>query len=172
LFSIKGNIEKTCIVSDRIIVIDDPIPSLDSNVLFIVSKLVKKILKDCKEKRTGIKQVFVLTHNVYFHKEVTFKGSGESNTKEKSFWMVRKLNGKSTINKSQDNPIQTTYELLWSEIDDMNKINTATIFNTLRRILEYYSKILGGMKYEDCINEFGGEDKLVCRYLISWINDD
>ena len=168
---IKGSTEKTGIVSDRIIVIDDPISSLDSNVLFIVSNLVKEILKDCKEKRNGINQVFLLTHNVYFHKEITFKGSRESNTKEESFWIVRKLNGKSTINKYEDNPIQTTYELLWSEIDDLDKINTATIFNTLRRILEYYFNILGGMKYEECINKFEGEDKLVCRSLISWIND-
>lgn len=168
---IKGSTDKTGIVSDRIIVIDDPISSLDSNVLFIVSNLVKEILKDCKEKRNGVKQVFVLTHNVYFHKEITFKGSRVSNTKEESFWMVRKLNGKSTINNYQNNPIQTTYELLWSEIYDLEKINTATIFNTLRRILEYYFNILGGMKYEDCINKFEGEDKLVCRSLISWIND-
>ena len=168
---IKGSTDKTGIVSDRIIVIDDPISSLDSNVLFIVSNLVKEILKDCKEKRNGVKQVFVLTHNVYFHKEITFKGSRESNTKEESFWIVRKINGKSTINNYQSNPIQTTYELLWSEIHDLHKINTATIFNTLRRILEYYFNILGGMKYEDCINKFEGEDKLVCKSLISWIND-
>lgn len=168
---IKGSTEKTGIISDRIVVIDDPISSLDSNVLFIVSNLVKQILKDCQEKRNGIKQVFVLTHNVYFHKEITFKGSRESNTKEETFWMIRKLNGKSTISEYKDNPIQTTYELLWSELYDIQKINTATIFNTLRRILEYYFNILGGIKYEECINKFEGEDKLICRSLISWIND-
>lgn len=167
---IKGSTDKTGIVKDRIVVIDDPISSLDSNILFIVSTLVKEIINDYREKKNGIKQVFILTHNVYFHKEVTFKGSGKSNTDEESFWIVRKVNEKSIIEQYEGNPIQTTYELLWAEIN-RTEINTATIFNTLRRILEYYFNILGGMKYEDCINKFEGEDKYVCKSLISWIND-
>ncbi|CUQ04648.1 Uncharacterized protein conserved in bacteria [Turicibacter sanguinis] len=168
---IKGSTDQTGITTDRIIVIDDPISSLDSNVLFIVSNLVKEVIKDCNEKINGIKQVFILTHNVYFHKEITFKGNRDHTTSKESFWIVRKLNGNSNINKHESNPIKTTYELLWSEIDDLNKINTATIFNTLRRILEYYFNILGSMKYEEIINQFEGEDKLVCKSLVSWIND-
>lgn len=168
---IKGSTEKTGTTGDKIIVIDDPISSLDSNVLFIVSNLVKSIIKDCQNGESGIKQVFILTHNVYFHKEVTFKGNGGRKTSKESFWMVRKLNDISKINKHDDNPIKTTYELLWRELDNPEDINTATIFNTLRRILEYYFNILGGMKYEDLINQFEGEDMLVCRSLVSWIND-
>lgn len=168
---IKGSTNQTGITTDRIIVIDDPISSLDSNVLFIVSNLVKEVIKDCNKKTNGVKQVFILTHNVYFHKEITFKGNRDHTTSKESFWIVRKLNGKSNINKYESNPIKTTYELLWSEIDDLNKINTATIFNTLRRILEYYFNILGGMKYDELISQFEGEDKLVCQSLVSWIND-
>lgn len=85
--------------------------------------------------------------------------------------MVRKLNDISKIIKRDYNPIKTTYELLWRELDNPENINTATIFNTLRRILEYYFNILGGMKYEDLINQFEGEDMLVCRSLVSGIND-
>lgn len=168
---VKGSIEKTGVLKDKIVVIDDPISSLDSNVLFIVSNLVKNIIKSCNEGKNGIKQVFVLTHNVYFHKEVTFKGGRESNTKKESFWIIRKLDGISKICKYDSNPIQTTYELLWRELEDPQKINTATVFNTMRRILEYYFNILGGKKYEECIDKFEGEEKLICKTLISWIND-
>ncbi len=56
----------------RVVIIDDPISSLDSNVMFIVTTLVKDLVKDCRDGKRGIKQVFVLTHNVYFHKEATF----------------------------------------------------------------------------------------------------
>lgn len=168
---VKGSIEKTGTINDKVIVIDDPISSLDSNVLFIVSNLVKDIIKNCNDEVNGIKQIFVLTHNVYFHKEITFKGSRESNSKKESFWIVRKLNGISSISEYSSNPIQTTYELLWRELHDINKINPATIFNTMRRILEYYFNILGGKKYEECIDKFEGEEKLICKSLIAWIND-
>lgn len=151
--------------------IDDPISSLDSNVLFIVSNLIKEILKFCRNKKNGIKQVFILTHNIYFHKEVTFKGSREGKWKEESFWIVRCLNNQSDIIKHEENPIQTTYELLWREIKDIEQINKATIFNTLRRILEYYFNIIGGMDYEKIIDDFDGEEKIIFRSLFSWIND-
>lgn len=37
----KGSIDKDSISEDRILVIDDPVSSLDSNILFIVSSLLK-----------------------------------------------------------------------------------------------------------------------------------
>lgn len=168
---IKGSMNKTGTVENKVVVIDDPISSLDSNVLFIVSNLVKEVINDCKSGENSIRQVFVLTHNVYFHKEITFKGNRERNSNKESFWIISKLNNTSTVRKYNNNPIQTTYEILWRELYDSENINTATIFNTLRRILEYYFNILGGIKYEECINKFEGEDKVLCKSLISWIND-
>jgi wobble nucleotide-excising tRNase len=169
---LKGNTHESGLATDKIIVIDDPISSLDSNVLFIVSNLIKDIIKDYKNKCNGIKQVFILTHNIYFHKEVTFKGSRQGGKwSEESFWIVRNLNTQSNIIKHDENPIQATYELLWREIKDIEQINKATIFNTFRRILEYYFNIIGGLDYEKIINDFDGEDKIIFKSLISWIND-
>ena len=169
---LKGSIEDSGLSNDKIIVIDDPISSLDSNVLFIVSNLIKEILKDCRNKKNGIKQVFILTHNIYFHKEVTFKGSRQGQWKEETFWIVRNINNKSDIIRHEENPIQTTYELLWREVNiPIEQINKATIFNTLRRILEYYFNIIGGLDYEKSIDEFEGEQKIIFKSLFSWIND-
>lgn len=168
---IKGSIDPTGITRNKIIVIDDPISSLDSNVLFIVSHLVKDIVNDCNENRNGIKQVFVLTHNIYFHKEVTFRGNRDHPRQYEKFWIVKKINNRSFFEEYVENPIQTTYEMLWREMDDLVNVNKITIFNTLRRILEYYFNIIGGLDYEKCIHSFDGEDKLVCRALVSWIND-
>lgn len=168
---LKGSQEQTGLVKDRVIVIDDPISSLDSNVLFIVSNLIKEIVADCLNGRKGIKQVFVLTHNIYFFKEVTFKGGRETKTKRETYWLVRKIENQSKIIEHSDNPIQTTYELLWRELDDLEQVNKATVHNTLRRILEYYFKIIGGIDYEKCVNNFEGEEKIICKSLVSWIND-
>lgn len=168
---IKGSTSPTGITRNKMIVIDDPISSLDSNILFIVSHLVKDTIQDCNNNRNGIKQVFVLTHNIYFHKEVTFRGSRDHLKLHEKFWIISKMNEKSYIKEYPENPIQTTYELLWRELDSFEEVNQATIFNTLRRILEYYFNIIGGLDYERCIHSFEGEEKLVCKSLVSWIND-
>ena len=53
---------------------------MDSGALFIVSALVREMIEVCynntdyrSHKVDGdyIKQIFILTHNVYFHKEIT-----------------------------------------------------------------------------------------------------
>ncbi|HGW3337472.1 AAA family ATPase [Staphylococcus aureus] len=69
---IYGSHESTSVTSNKIVIIDDPISSLDSNVLFIVSTLVKNLINDCRNNKNGIQQIFNLTHNIYFHKEITF----------------------------------------------------------------------------------------------------
>jgi len=170
---VYGSKEKTGLSKQKIVVIDDPISSLDSNVLFIVSTLTRQIIDDCKNSREGIKQVFVLTHNVYFHKEVSFLGSREQWRKdEAAYWIVKKNNNVSSIiGPMNENPIQTSYELLWSELKDTGGTQRITIFNTLRRILEYYFNVIGGLDYEQCINKFEGEDLIVCKSLISCINE-
>lgn len=168
---LNGSTEKEGITRNKVVVIDDPISSLDTDVLFVVSNLIKEIIHDCRSNKNGFKQVFVLTHNIYFHKEVTFRGNGNNKWKEESYWILRKLNNATTIEKHDENPVKTSYQLLWNELDDLKNINTATIFNTMRRILEYYFKIIGGINYEACINEFEGEEKIICKSLVSWVND-
>lgn len=170
-YLVYGSQEKTGISANKVVVIDDPISSLDSNVLFIVSTLVKNLINDCKNNDNGIKQAFVLTHNVYFHKEITFLGSRKQFSKEEAlFGIVRKKDNVSTFHIYDTNPIESTYQLMWRELIS-DKISTVTSFNTMRRILEYYFKIIGDMDYEKCINEFDGTDKIVCKALVSGIND-
>ena len=167
-----GSHDKVGLAADKVVVIDDPISSLDSNVLFIISTLVRQMLFDCKDKKNGIKQIFVLTHNVYFHKEVTYIVSRESYPESQTaYWIIKKVNNKSEIIKHDKNPIKTSYELLWTDLKEPDRQNRATIFNTLRRILEYYFNVIGGLNYERCLNQFEGEDKIVCKALISCIND-
>ena len=119
-----------------------------------------------------IKQVFVLTHNVYFHKEVTFNNrrTAGGKLKDESFWMVRKAAHVSTVESFDHNPIQTSYELLWIEVRTRDR-NNLSIQNTLRRILENYFKILGGIPLDQILEDFEGKEKQVCKSLLSWVND-
>ncbi len=168
---IRGGVTEADVTSDRIVVFDDPVSSLDSDVLFIVSALIKRVLREAEAGTGQIKQVFLLTHNIYFHKEVSYdpKRKAEARATE-TFWIVRKHDGASRIFGYPTNPIKTSYELLWAEVRNPNRSN-ATIQNTLRRIVENYFKILGNVDTDHIVARFEGRDQQVCSSLFSWVND-
>jgi wobble nucleotide-excising tRNase len=168
---LHGSMSDSDLTTDRIVVFDDPVSSLDSDVLFIVSTLIKRVLKEASEGIGQIKQAFLLTHNIYFHKEVSFDPNrGAESRAHETFWIVRKVNGVSRIVNYKYNPIKTSYELLWSEVRSPNRSNI-TIQNTLRRIIENYFKILGNIDTNEIIAKFEGKDQQVCASLFSWVND-
>ncbi len=104
---IKGSNSESGITTDRVVVFDDPVSSLDSDILFIVGHLIKKVFKEIRDKTGNIKQVFVLTHNVYFHKEVTFNKNRKRNGE--TFWVVTEPTKHTRIKKHETNPIRTSY---------------------------------------------------------------
>lgn len=169
---IKGSHSSSGITESRIVVFDDPISSLDSDILYIVSSLIKRVFDHVRTNNDLIKQVFVLTHNVYFHKEITFNNKRSQNQiiGDETFWMVKKNSSGSTIEKCSENPIRSAYELLWSDIKTNNQSNL-TIQNTLRRILENYFTMWGGMKKDQICDLFEGNEKLICQSLFAWVND-
>lgn len=169
----KGGISPEKANEDRILVIDDPISSLDSTILFIVSSLLKEIIKEVKNKPSIIKQIIILTHNVYFHKEVSFVDGRTKFPSETTFWILRKYNNSTEIifykNK---NPIRGSYELLWDELKSQNDLSGITLQNILRRILETYFKTMGAHTDDALIDSFNNpQEKEVCRSLFCWIND-
>ncbi len=169
---LNGSNDKSRITEHKIVVIDDPISSLDSNILFIVSNLIRKIIEDIRNQKGTIQQVFILTHNIYFHKEVTFnKGKGSNKLKDETFWILRKNYNISEIQGYDCNPIKTSYELLWQEIQYAQERSSNTVQNLIRRIIENYFKIFGNYSEEDIINKFEDEEQIICRALLSWIND-
>lgn len=168
---LKGSESDNGMTIDRIVVFDDPVSSLDSEILFIVSSLIKGVVDEVRNGTGQIKQVFVLTHNVYFHKEVTFKKRGDgSKPANETFWVIRKANSVSRIEGHKANPVNTSYELLWAELRSPNRSNL-TIQNSLRRILENYFKILGGVDPDHHCKKFNGKEKFLCKSLFSWVND-
>lgn len=155
-------------VKEKIVVIDDPVSSMDSGALFIVSALVREMIEVCynntdyrSQKVDGdyIKQIFILTHNVYFHKEITHHQV--KRYRSVSFYLIRKTDNVSEIilcvKKSQTvpteienyNPIQNSYAALWDEYRELKTVNTLT--NVIRRILEYYFIQLCGYDGNDLV---------------------
>lgn len=169
---VKGGTSTDNITDNRVVVVDDPISSLDSNVLFVVSSLLKKIIESIKADEGNIKQIFIFTHNVYFHKEASFINGRIKENKDTYYWVLKKVSNKSSV-KCYDikNPISTSYELLWRELKENSNASSITIQNIMRRIIENYFKILGGYGDEDLIEKFPEQDREICRSLLCWIND-
>jgi len=168
---LKGSNSETGITTDRIVVFDDPVSSLDSDILFIVGSLIKGLFDEVRKGTGYIKQIFVFTHNVYFHKEVTFNPlRRDIAMNEETFWVVRKAGLVSKLESHKSNPINTSYGLLWSEVRRPDRSNLA-IQNTLRRILENYFRILGEVDPDTICAKFDGKERLICKALFSWVND-
>ena len=140
---------------DKIVVIDDPVSSMDSTALFLVSAIVREMINVCRNnthwenpKVPGnyIKQIFILTHNVYFHREITYQQVGYYDCT--TFYMIRKTANISRVHiceRPKDkakteyenyNPVQSSYAALWEELRDADSVIPA--LNVMRRILESY----------------------------------
>ncbi len=171
----KGSLKENDISKNKVLVIDDPISSLDSNILFMVSVLVKDLMKETMEEKTNIKQVIILTHNTYFYKKITLECDLKRYQGKYSFWIIKKDNNVSKIKDYKENPIKNSYELLWQEVKQAKENNASwvSLQNVMRRIIEYYFRILGGFKHNDSLSECfeNIEEKRVCNSFISWFND-
>lgn len=53
----------------------------------------------------------------------------------------------------------------------INHHNVISMQNTMRRIIENYFKFFGNMNIDELEDKFDLEERLVCRSLISWLND-
>lgn len=171
----------------KIIVIDDPVSSLDSQALFIITTLVRELItrksNSNSEKKLffnpNIEQVFVLTHNFYFYKEVSFDKRLICN--DYYHYSIKKVANQTGISGQQKKIIKDDYSLLWVSLKEIKSSNlTATasnimLSNTMRRILESYVNFigLGSESWSSLLNE----DKNLPSYyikcaFISTINDE
>ncbi|SJZ94332.1 Wobble nucleotide-excising tRNase [Pilibacter termitis] len=149
---------------DKIVVIDDPVSSMDSGALFIVSALVRGMVGICRNnaslnkqnnisQENYIKQIFVLTHNTYFHNEVT--SNMDRYWDSVSFFLISKLDNHSHVklcyreeNDLQGNPkhynvdpVQNGYHALWTELKDLSRlqnVSPVSVTHVIHQILDHY----------------------------------
>jgi wobble nucleotide-excising tRNase len=151
---VKG-CDQSGVQRDKIVIIDDPVSSLDGNALFIISSLVREMIEVCYNntdyrgqtvKGDYIKQLFILTHNAQFHRGITYNQVGRFSCA--NFYKINKIDNHSTIKwcKRQSrseggeeenfNPVKNAYAALWSEYLELN--NEIPLMNVIHRILDFY----------------------------------
>lgn len=154
LQQVYGSDNKNGNLKDKIVIIDDPVSSMDSSTLFIVSAEIRKLVSICRNNADNrrnltddnfIKQIFIFTHNALFQREVSYEYENEYNYV--SFYLVSKKNNQSDIKPCEQtnpncpthrmnvNPVKNSYATLWEEYQ---QASGAVLINVMRRILEYY----------------------------------
>lgn len=130
-------------IENQIIVLDDPISSFDSNHLFNASSFIKKSTQ-------GAKQIFVLTHNFWFFKQVRdwMKDKNKRNKQGddvvKAHFYVAKSG---QLNDADETLTQThsEYQFVFSSIlkyhnsDTISTSESFNLANSIRRMLEAFS---------------------------------
>ncbi len=156
-FSVQGGSSSESQNKEKIVIIDDPVSSMDSSALFIVGSLVRQMIQSCESQYTydvpeispfNIAQMFILTHNVPFHRDITQNAESVEHYKTTSFFLVKKQNNSSEVvpcirsvgisgdEKENYNPVRNSYTVLWNEYQDFKSASALT--HVMHQILESY----------------------------------
>jgi wobble nucleotide-excising tRNase len=143
---VEGNIGGESSAGKKVVVIDDPICSLDYTSIALVSTLTNDLIEKARKGENGIEQVFVLTHNTSFHKQI----SVEQPKNKTSYWKLYKKDGVSRVAAfGGDNPVRNDYQAMWDKLLDEGSDETdVEKKNLMRRIIETYFLQYGGMDWE------------------------
>ena len=165
-YSVQGGKKSGSENKEKIVIIDDPVSSMDSNALFIVGSLVRQMIQACESRWTydvpeitpfNIAQMFILTHNVPFHRDITQNMEKYEHRKTVKFFLVRKVNNESSIKtctrpsetsgiEEDYNPVKNSYTVLWNEYQELN--SAASVMHVIHQILESYFIQLCGYDIE------------------------
>lgn len=146
----------------RIAVIDDPISSLSHVYIFNVGQLIRRLFFQSDRFR----QVFVLTHSLYFFYELTDTKHDRRKEHQKLFRMVKNSSG-SQIQEMKYEEIQNDYQAYWSVVNDPGQ-PAALLANCMRNIIEYFFNFV---KKRDLNNVFqmpalqDSKYQAFCRYV-------
>lgn len=152
-------------VDDKIVVIDDPVSSMDQQTLFYVSALTREMIAVCynnfemdEEKGADehIRQFFYLTHNPVFFRDITYnrisqyvcvtffeltKDKDNHSRIEECWEEISATGGGYRINKS---PVRNYYDSLWHELRTTD--SPEMLMSVARQILEFFFLQTGGYK--------------------------
>ena len=142
-------LKETTDLSDLIVVIDDPISSLDSNHLFQINAVTREFFfhrGEGNEKQLAVKQLFVATHNFEFFRLAKCL---PLNDKRKRFYFVKRLGSEEPSLMTLPSSIRehnSECQYLWHVIYEFNSNDRQTSIpellslpNAIRRLVELYT---------------------------------
>ncbi|GBL05785.1 AAA family ATPase [Glaciecola sp. KUL10] len=123
-------------ITDKIIVIDDPVSSLSHNFVYEIATLIQKeIIKK------SFKQIFLFTHNLFFFHEMMNQAGLKQDEFEGAYSLYRvSKNESSKISTLKRNDIRNDYDGFWQVIRDAEKDKawSSSLPNAMRNVLEHF----------------------------------
>ena len=160
----KGKENNNEVVTEKIVVIDDPISSLSHMYVFNVAQLIKKNFFD-----DDYKQVFILTHNLYlFHELIKYTEKNKTLNREKLFRITKNQSKESVIIEMKTDEIMNDYQSYWKVLKDHDEstISDSLLANSMRNILEYFFGFIDNEKYDKAIEKLtDGKYSYFLRYI-------
>lgn len=150
--------EENAISSIRTIVIDDPISSLSQNYVFDIASIIHNeiIEKD-------FKQIFILTHNLYFFHELLMLKNPNKAHNPKGYNLYRIIKSENTnIIPMDRHTLLNDYQNYWQMIKDCSEgnLHVSMLPNAMRNILErYFGFIHQKDNLNKALNKVGSLDK-------------
>lgn len=165
-FLIQGSLEQAEDPRNKIVVIDDPVSSMDSGAMFIVAAHIRELVSICQNNvdyrhDTGrgnhVKQIIILSHNPYFYRQVSYPNLNDY--RYASYYLIKKTDNMSGVTlcirdrqdapsqKENYTPVLNSYAALWNEYKEAS--SSITLLNVTRRILEHYFLQLCGYDSAD-----------------------
>lgn len=158
----KGKEKNDEVVTEKIVVIDDPISSLSHMYVFNVAQLIRKCFFNDE-----YKQVFILTHNLYFFHELLHK---QKDNNCKLFRLCRSSFSKLSEMNRKD--IQNEYQSYWQILKDFENGNATEVIlaNAMRNILERFFGFIEKNDFNELTKELEKEEKN--NFFIRYINKE
>lgn len=168
----QGMTDNEDIDTRRVLVVDDPISSLDSEVMYVVYTRLNDLINEVLEGKSNIQQVFVLTHNTEFHRLL----SQRKRTSDVHYYKLVKRNGVSRLLAyGETNSVKTEYEMQWQELRQLNEGHSVpNAQNAMRKILETYFVRLGGYDKRTIIFDIfpdNTEEQIIAKSLLKWMDE-
>lgn len=157
----RGKENSDEVVTEKIVVIDDPISSLSHMYVFNVAQLIRKNFFNDE-----YKQVFILTHNLYFFHELLHRKKDNC----KFFRLCRSKF--SQISEMNDKDIQNEYQSYWQILKDYDQGNATEVIlaNAMRNILEHFFGFISKDSLNNAIQNIDKEHKY--SFFIRYINKE
>ena len=155
-------------ITDKIIVIDDPVSSLSHNFVYEIAILIQKeIIKK------SFKQIFLFTHNLFFFHEMMNQAGLKQDEFEEAYSLYRVSKNKhSKISILKRNEIRNDYDGFWQVIRDAEKDKawSPSLPNAMRNVLEHFFAFVHKRdRLSDVLTNLGDEHNNF-RPLLRYIN--
>lgn len=137
---LKGSVNEgeTFQLDKTIVVIDDPISSLSVNYVFDIAAVIcKELIAPAGEQK--VRQVIVLTHNLFFlHELMKQLGATDRNKKCQLFRVTK--NPHTQVSSMKSSELMNDYDALWFILREARdqQLPAHVVPNTMRCILEHF----------------------------------